>query len=142
MQPSVAAGEGGLQFCGLWIVLRLFEDYVVLIVSSGCEFVGSVRSLMAWILICTSKSEAMVLSRKPKNCLLREGYESLAQVKELTFLRVLFTSDGTMEHAEGLENSRSGSGIAVTLPHRCDEEIAESGIVSPIWPGSALKHHS
>ena len=47
----------------------------------------------------TSKSEAMVLSRKLVDCLLRAGNESLPQVKEFKYLWVLFMSEGMMGHA-------------------------------------------
>ncbi|KAK5888457.1 hypothetical protein CesoFtcFv8_014550 [Champsocephalus esox] len=51
--------------------------------------------------ISTSKSEAMVLSRKPMDCPLQVGNESLPQVKELKYLGVLFSSEGTMEREMG-----------------------------------------
>ena len=41
--------------------------------------------------ISTSKSEAMVLSRKPMDCPLQVGNESLPQVKEFKYLGVLFS---------------------------------------------------
>ena len=46
--------------------------------------------------ISTAKSEAMTLCRKPMDCLLRVGNESLAQVKEFKYLWVLFASEGTV----------------------------------------------
>ena len=49
--------------------------------------------------ISTTKSEAMNLSRKPVDCLLRVRNESLAQVTE--YLGVWFASEGTMEHEIG-----------------------------------------
>ena len=44
--------------------------------------------------ISISKSEVMVLSGKPLDCLLWVGNESLPQVKEFKYLCVLFTSEG------------------------------------------------
>ena len=41
-------------------------------------------------------SEGMVLSRKLVDCLLWVGNESLPQVKEFKYLRVLFMSEGMM----------------------------------------------
>ncbi|KAL3041038.1 hypothetical protein OYC64_011923 [Pagothenia borchgrevinki] len=74
--------------------------------------------------ISTSKSEAMVLSRKPMDCPLQVGTESLPQVKEFKYLGVLFSSEGTMECEMG-RRIGAGSGTAVALPHRCDEKRAE-----------------
>ncbi|KAA0706920.1 hypothetical protein E1301_Tti002240 [Triplophysa tibetana] len=47
--------------------------------------------------ISTSKSEAMVLSRKRVACPLQVGVELLPQVEEFKYLGVLFTSEGRME---------------------------------------------
>ena len=47
--------------------------------------------------ISTSKSEAMVLSRKRVDCPLQVGGESLLQVEEFKYLGVLFMSEGKME---------------------------------------------
>ena len=47
--------------------------------------------------IIVSKSEAMVLSRKPVDCTVRVGNEALPQVKEFKYLGVLFTSEGRAE---------------------------------------------
>ncbi|TWW56724.1 hypothetical protein D4764_08G0007110 [Takifugu flavidus] len=47
--------------------------------------------------ISTSKSEAMVLSWKKVECLLRVKEEILPQVEEFKYLGVLFTSEGRME---------------------------------------------
>ncbi|XP_036950584.1 uncharacterized protein LOC119017743 [Acanthopagrus latus] len=46
--------------------------------------------------ISTSKSAAMVLSRKQVDCLLQVGNESFPQLKEFKYLGVLFTSEGMM----------------------------------------------
>lgn len=62
--------------------------------AAECEVVG--------MRISTSKSEAMVLSRKPVDCLLQVGNEPLPQVKEFKYLGVLFASEGTMEREIGL----------------------------------------
>ena len=47
--------------------------------------------------ISISKSEAMVLSRKPMDCAVRVENETLSQVKEFKYLGVLFTSEGRTE---------------------------------------------
>ncbi|GAA6111505.1 uncharacterized protein LOC111191400, partial [Tachysurus ichikawai] len=47
--------------------------------------------------ISTSKSEAMVLSRKRVACPLQDSGELLPQVEEFKYLGVLFTSEGRME---------------------------------------------
>ncbi|CAB1448574.1 unnamed protein product [Pleuronectes platessa] len=105
---------------------ELLND-VVLIGSSACDLQYSLDRLAAeceaaGMRISSAKSEAMTLSRKPMDCLLRVGNESLAQVKEFKYLRVLFASEGTMEREIGRS---SGGGIAFALPHRCNEKRAE-----------------
>ena len=97
-----SCGGEGLQFGGLRISSLLFADDVVLMASSACDLQHSLDRMAAeceaaGMRISTSKSEAMTLSRKPMDCLLRVGNESLAQVKEFKYLRVLFASEGTME---------------------------------------------
>uniref|UniRef100_A0A669C209 Reverse transcriptase domain-containing protein n=1 Tax=Oreochromis niloticus TaxID=8128 RepID=A0A669C209_ORENI len=92
----------GFHFGGLRISSLLFADDVVLMASSGgglqlalerfaaeCEAAG--------MRISTSKSEAMVLSRKRVECPLRVGDEFLPQVEEFKYLGVLFASDGRRE---------------------------------------------
>lgn len=49
------------------------------------------------MLINTSKSEAMVLSMKWKDCSFWVLNESLTQVRDFNYLEVLFLSEGTME---------------------------------------------
>ncbi|KAK3561402.1 hypothetical protein QTP86_000592 [Hemibagrus guttatus] len=49
--------------------------------------------------VSTSKSEAMVLDQKKVACTLQVGGELLPQVEEFKYLRVLFTSEGRMDHA-------------------------------------------
>lgn len=61
--------------------------------AAECEAVGT--------RISTSKSEAMALSRKSVDCLLRVGNESLPQVKEFKHLGVLFMGEGTLERDIG-----------------------------------------
>ncbi len=62
------------------------------------HWLGS-QSRIKWI--STSKSEAMVLSRKAADCPLQLGNESIPQVKEFKYLEVLFTSEGTMAREIG-----------------------------------------
>ena len=60
--------------------------------------------------ISTSKSEAMVLSRKPMDCPLQVGNESLLQVgNEFKYLGVLFSSEGTMEREMGRRIGAAGA---------------------------------
>ena len=59
------------------------------------------KCVEAGIWISPSKSKAMILSRKPMECLLWVGNESLPQVKEFKCLGVLFASEGTMEREIG-----------------------------------------
>uniref|UniRef100_A0A669BS49 Reverse transcriptase domain-containing protein n=1 Tax=Oreochromis niloticus TaxID=8128 RepID=A0A669BS49_ORENI len=92
----------GFHLGGLRISSLLFSEDVVLLASSGdglqlaleqfaaeCEAVGMRMS--------TSKSEAMVLSRKRVECPLRVRDKFLPQVEEFKYLGVLFTSDGRRE---------------------------------------------
>ena len=71
-------GGEGLQFGGLRIASLLFADDVVLMAPSACDLQHSLDRFTAeceaaGMRISTSKSEAMVLSRKPMDCLLRVG---------------------------------------------------------------------
>ena len=96
------AGVTGLQYGGLRIPSLLFADDVVLMASSACDLQLSLGRFAAeceaaGMRISTSKSEAMVLSRKPVVCTLQVGSEPLPQVEEFKYLGVLFTSDGKME---------------------------------------------
>uniref|UniRef100_A0A8C5CRJ5 Reverse transcriptase domain-containing protein n=1 Tax=Gadus morhua TaxID=8049 RepID=A0A8C5CRJ5_GADMO len=107
-------GGEGLQFGGLRISSLLFADDVVLIGSSACDLQHSLDRLAAeceaaGMRISTAKSEAMTLSRKPVDCLLRVGNESLAQVKEFKYLGVLFASEGTMEREIGRRIGAAGA---------------------------------
>ena len=87
-----------LWFGGLGISSLLFADDRVLMASLACDLQ---HSGSAGIRISTAESEAMTLSRKPLDYLLRVGNESLPQIKEFKYLRVLFTSEGTMEREIG-----------------------------------------
>ena len=107
-------GEEGLQFGVLRISSLLFADDVVLLASSDCDLQHSLDRFAAegeaaGMRISTSKSEAMVLSRKPMDCLLRVGNESLPQVKEFKYLGVLFASEGTMEREIGRRIGAAGA---------------------------------
>ncbi|KAL3043760.1 hypothetical protein OYC64_003589 [Pagothenia borchgrevinki] len=51
----------------------------------------------------------MVLSRKPMDCPLQVGNESLPQVKEFKYLGVLFSSEGTMEREMGRRIGAAGA---------------------------------
>ncbi|KAL4006357.1 guanylate cyclase activator 1 [Sarotherodon galilaeus] len=92
----------GFHLGGLRISSLLFTDDVVLLASlddglqlavepftAKCEAVG--------MRISTSKSEAMVLTRKRVECPLWVRDEFLPQVEEFKYLGALFTSDGRRE---------------------------------------------
>lgn len=107
-------GGEGLQFGDLRIASLLFADDVVLMASSACDLQHSLDRLAAeceaaGMKISTTKSEAMTLSRKPVDCPLRVGNESLAQVKEFKYLGVLFASEGTMEREIGRRIGAAGA---------------------------------
>uniref|UniRef100_A0AAQ4PCE6 Reverse transcriptase domain-containing protein n=1 Tax=Gasterosteus aculeatus aculeatus TaxID=481459 RepID=A0AAQ4PCE6_GASAC len=99
-------GEESLQFGGLRISSLLFASVCDLQLSLErfaveCEAVG--------MRISTSKSEAMVLSRKPMDCLLQVGMCPYPQVKEFKYLGVLFTSEGKMECEFGRRIGAAGA---------------------------------
>ncbi|XDV39599.1 hypothetical protein PO909_008816 [Leuciscus waleckii] len=80
----------------------LFADDVVVLALSDQELQHALGRFAAeceaaGMRISTSKSEAMVLSRKKVACLLQVGGEFLPQVEEFKYLGVLFTSEGRME---------------------------------------------
>ncbi len=115
-----------MQFGGLRIVSLLFVDDEVLMTSLVCDLQHLVDQFtakcnMAAMIISTSKSEAMVLSRKLVNCPLQVGNKFLSQAKEFIYLGVLFTSEGTMERETGLAESKGRAlNLAVSLcsfPH-------------------------
>ena len=73
--------------------MLLFADDAVLMASSAFDLQQSLdwftaKCEAAVMRINTSNSKAMTLSRKPVNCLLREGNDFL----EFKYLWVLFTS--------------------------------------------------
>ncbi len=80
-----------LQLGGLRSSSLLFVDDVVLMASLVCDLQlwldqFSAECEAAELRISTSKSEAMVLCRKPGDCRLRVGNESLTQVNEFKYL--------------------------------------------------------
>ena len=80
----------------------LFVDDVVVLASSDQDLQRALGRFAAecesaGMRISTSKSEAMVLSRKRVDCPLQVGGEFLPQVEEFRYLGVLFTSEGRME---------------------------------------------
>ena len=95
------SGVEGLQVSDLKIASLLFADHVVLMAPSALDLQGSLDRFAAeceaaGMRISTSKSEAMVLRRKPVDCLLQVGNETLSQVKEFKYIRLLFMSKGMM----------------------------------------------
>ncbi|XP_071059967.1 anamorsin isoform X1 [Pseudochaenichthys georgianus] len=99
---------------GRLILEEAVTDDVVLMASSVCDLQHSLDRFAteceaAGMRISTSKSEAMVLSRKPMDCPLQVGNESLPQVKEFEYLRVLFSSEGTMEREMGRRIGAAGA---------------------------------
>ncbi|MDG2633017.1 hypothetical protein P7M35_24665, partial [Vibrio parahaemolyticus] len=80
----------------------LFADDVVLLAPSNSDLQLSLGRFAAEceaavMRISTSKSEAMVLSRKRVDCPLQVGGEVLPQVEEFKYLGILFMSEGRME---------------------------------------------
>ena len=107
-------GEVGLQFGELRTASLLFADDVVLMASSACDLQHSLDRFAseceaAGMRVSTSKSEAMVLSRKPVDCQLQVLGEPLPQVKEFKYLGVLFTNEGTMEREIGRRIGAAGA---------------------------------
>ncbi|KAJ8012365.1 hypothetical protein DPEC_G00041950 [Dallia pectoralis] len=107
-------GGEGFPFSGLMVTSLLFADDVVLMASSVGDIQHSLDRFAAeceaaGMRVSTSKSEAMTLSRKPVECLLRVGNESLLQVKEFEYLGVLFASEGTMEREIGRRIGAAGA---------------------------------
>uniref|UniRef100_A0A8C9WAJ3 Reverse transcriptase domain-containing protein n=1 Tax=Scleropages formosus TaxID=113540 RepID=A0A8C9WAJ3_SCLFO len=95
-------GTEGVCFGGREISSLLFADDVVLLASSSQDLQRALGRFAAeceaaGMRISTSKSEAMVLSRKKVDCSLRVRGELLPQVEEFKYLGVLFTSEGKME---------------------------------------------
>ena len=95
-----------MQFGGLRIASLLFANAVVLMASLFCDLQLSLDWLASkceatGMRISTSKSEALVLCRKQIDCLLLVGNESSSLGKEFRYVRVLFLSEGTMEHEMG-----------------------------------------
>ena len=95
-------GPESVRFGDHTISSLLFADDVVVLASSDQDlqcalgrFAAECES--AGMRISTSKSEAMVLSRKRVDCPLQVGGEFLPQVEEFRYLGVLFTSEGRME---------------------------------------------
>ena len=79
--------------------------------SSACELQYSLNRFASeceatGMRVNTSKSEAMVLNRKPVVCLLRVLDESLPQVKEFKYLVVMFRTEGTMERVTAGESGQ------------------------------------
>ena len=87
----------GVRFGNHRISSLLFADDVVLLASSNQDLQRApgrfaAKCETAGLRIGTSKSsEAMVLDRKKVACPLRVGGESVPQVEEFKYLRVLFT---------------------------------------------------
>ncbi|PWA23723.1 hypothetical protein CCH79_00006096 [Gambusia affinis] len=95
-------GVEGIRFGGLRIASLLFADDVVLLASSVRDLQLSLERFAAeceaaGMAISASKSEAMVLSRKRVECLLRVRGGVLPQVEEFKYLGILFTNGGRRE---------------------------------------------
>ncbi|PWA21171.1 hypothetical protein CCH79_00009483 [Gambusia affinis] len=91
--PNLWTSQGveGIRFGGLRIASLLFADDVVLLASSGRDLQLSLERFAAeceaaGMAISASKSEAMVLSRKRVECLLRVRGGVLPQVEEFKYL--------------------------------------------------------
>uniref|UniRef100_A0A3B5Q4K1 Reverse transcriptase domain-containing protein n=1 Tax=Xiphophorus maculatus TaxID=8083 RepID=A0A3B5Q4K1_XIPMA len=108
-------GVEGIRFGGLRISSLLFADDVVLLASSDRDLRLSLERFAAeceaaGMRISASKSEAMVLSRKRVECLLRVRGGVLPQVEEFKYLRILFANGGRREREI---NRRIGAASAV-----------------------------
>uniref|UniRef100_A0A6Q2ZFL9 ribonuclease H n=1 Tax=Esox lucius TaxID=8010 RepID=A0A6Q2ZFL9_ESOLU len=95
-------GPEGVRFGDHTISSLLFVDDVVVLAPSSQDLQHALGRFAAeckavGMKISTSKSEAMVLSRKRVACPLQVGGECLPQVDEFKYLGVLFTSEGRME---------------------------------------------
>ena len=95
-------GPEGVRFGDHTISSLLFADDVVVLAPSHQDLQHALGRFAAeceaaGMKISTSKSEAMVLSRKRVACSLQVGGEILPQVEEFKYLGVLFTSEGRME---------------------------------------------
>ena len=95
-------GGEGIRLGELRVSSLLFADDVVLLAPSVQDLQLSLdrfdaECTAAGMKISVSKSEAMVLSRKPVDCAVRVGNKALPQVKEFKYLGVLFTSEGRAE---------------------------------------------
>ena len=105
----------------LRIASLLFADDVVLMATSACDLQHSLdwfaaECEAAGMRISTSKSEAMVLSRKPMDCLLQVWNEFLPEVKEFKYLGILFSSEGTKEREMGRRIGAAGA-VLLSLCH-------------------------
>ncbi|KAK3557953.1 hypothetical protein QTP86_003870 [Hemibagrus guttatus] len=93
---------------GVWfedhrISSLIFADDVVLLAPSSLDLQHALGRFaaeceVAGMRVSTSKLEAMVLDWKKVACTLQVGGEGLPQVEEFKYLRVLFTSEGRMDH--------------------------------------------
>ncbi len=99
---SRSQGPEGVRFGDHTFLSLLFADDVVLLAPSDQDLRKALGRFAAeceaaGMRINTSKSEAMVISRKNVACPLQVGGEFLPQVEEFTYLGVLFTSERRME---------------------------------------------
>ncbi len=99
---SRSQGPEGVRFGDHTFSSLLFADDVVLLAPSDQDLRNALGRFAAegeaaGMRINTSKSEAMVISRKNVACPLQVGGEFLPQVEEFTYLGVLFTSERRME---------------------------------------------
>jgi len=82
-------GVSGSPLCCLQMMWSYWHPRTVI----SCIHWGILQGMR----VSTSKSEALVLCRKPVDCSLQVGTECLHQAKEFKYLGVLFTSEGKME---------------------------------------------
>ncbi|KAK3518109.1 hypothetical protein QTP70_033327 [Hemibagrus guttatus] len=94
-------GLEGVRFGDHRISLLFFADDVVLLAPSSQDLQHALDHFAceaAGMRVSISKSESMVLDQKKVACTLQVGGEFLPPVEEFKYLRVLFTSEGRMDH--------------------------------------------
>ncbi|XP_029984805.1 uncharacterized protein LOC115415389 [Sphaeramia orbicularis] len=102
--------------------------------TSSSHWGSSQLSEAAGMKINTSKSEAMVLSRKRVECPLRVGEDVLSQVDEFKYLRILFTSEGRMEREVDRQIGAASTVMrTLNLSVVVKRELSQKAMLSIYW---------